>query len=82
MSFIPRHNATVFVLNGHCSNVCIIVYVYVDIYRGPQGRIAYVLIVTPSQKMYKFKKNEDAIEKSVPRDHQMSSLGKPRDANW
>ena len=50
-SFIPRHYATVFVLNGHCSNVCFIVYMYmhVDIYRGPQGRIAYVLIVTSSQ---------------------------------
>ena len=27
----------------------IIVYMYIDIYRGPQGRITYVLIVTPSQ---------------------------------
>ena len=27
----------------------IVVYMYIDIYRGPQGRIAYVLIVTPSQ---------------------------------
>ena len=49
MSFIPRHYATAFVLNGHCSNVCFIVYMYVDIYRGPQGRIAHMLIVTPSQ---------------------------------
>ena len=24
---------------------------------------------------------EDEIEKSVPRDHRLSSLGKPRDAN-
>ena len=24
---------------------------------------------------------EDGIEKSVPRDHRLSSLGKPRDAN-
>ena len=46
MSFIPRHYATVYVLNGHCSNVLFIVYMYVDIYRGPLGRIAYVLIVT------------------------------------
>ena len=49
MFFILRHYATVFVLNGHCSNVCFIVYMYIDIYRGPQGRIAYVLIVTLSQ---------------------------------
>ena len=27
----------------------IIVYMNIDINRGPQGRIAYVLIVTPSQ---------------------------------
>ena len=27
----------------------IIVYMYIDIYRGPQGRMAYVLIVTPSK---------------------------------
>ena len=25
---------------------------------------------------------EGRIEKSVPRDHRMSSLGKPRDAKW
>ena len=27
----------------------IIVYMYIDIYKEPQGRIAYVLTVTPSQ---------------------------------
>ena len=37
ISFIPWHYATVFVLNGRCSNV----YYYYNIYRGPQGRIAY-----------------------------------------
>ena len=31
----------------------IIVYMYIDIYIGMQGRIAYVLIVTPSKMMYK-----------------------------
>ena len=25
---------------------------------------------------------KDGIEKSVPRDHRLSSLGKPRDAKW
>ena len=51
MAFISRHYATVFVLHGHCGNAyyyCIYVYRFL-LYRGPQGRIAYVLIVTPSQ---------------------------------
>ena len=35
----------------------IIVYMYIDIYREPQGRIACVLIVTPSQNNVYLKKN-------------------------
>ena len=31
----------------------IIVYMYIDIYRGLQGRIAYMIIVTPSQNNVK-----------------------------
>ena len=34
---------------GNVAMPIIIVYMYIDIYRGPQGGIAYVLIVTPSQ---------------------------------
>ena len=37
----------------HYAMSVIIVYMYIDIYRGPQGRIAYVLIVIPSKIMYK-----------------------------
>ena len=38
-----------FVLMDIVAMPVIIIYMYIDVYRGPQGRIAYMLIVTPSQ---------------------------------
>ena len=60
---------------------CIIMWNGILAYTGTSGSIFWNKKRWWARKRINYS-YEGRIEKSIPRDHRLSSLGKPRDANW